>query len=362
MIWLDNPADLTAFLHHHANARQIGVDTEFIRERTYYPQLALVQLDIDGEIALVDAGRPDLAAMLAPLLQDPSVLKIMHSCSEDLQAFKTGCGVVPSPVFDTQIAAALCGLGAGLGYLKLVEQLCGVTLEKGETRSDWLQRPLTAAQRHYAADDVRYLGAMHAQLQENLRALGRLDWLQSDCANAVANAVEDRPDDNPHLGLRSNQPLPADAQLRLRRLLRWRDARAIEKNKPKRWILDNDAAFALARQPFERIEQLDAVLARYPKSPRGARNQLFELLNRPFDAEELAAPVACDPDATQKARLKALQQAVAGVAGELKLPEGLLCSRKHLEYLLDTGNWPPALAGWRRELLRDAFAKILQPA
>ena len=362
MIWLDNSADLTAFLHRHANARQVGIDTEFIRERTYYPQLALVQLGMGGEIALVDAAKPELAAMLAPLLQDPGVLKVMHSCSEDLQAFKAGCGVVPTPVFDTQIAAALCGHGAGLGYLKLVEKLCGVTLEKGETRSDWLQRPLTASQQQYAADDVHYLLDLYAQLDARLRQMQRQDWLQADCAIAVANAADERPDAHPHLGMRSNQPLPADAQLRLRRLLRWRDARAIEKNKPKRWILDNDVAFALAKQPFERIEQLEAVLARYPKSPKNASRQLFALLEKPFDAEELAAPLACEPDARQKARLKALQQAVADKAGELELPEGLLCSRRHLEYLLDTGQWPPALSGWRRQLLEEAFSRLLDTA
>ena len=362
MIWLDNATDLTAFLRRHANARLIGVDTEFIRERTYYPQLALVQLCIDGEIALVDAGKPSLALLLAPMLHDPAVLKIMHSCSEDLQAFKTGCGAVPAPIFDTQVAAALCGYGNSLSYQKLVEQLCAVTLEKGETRSDWLQRPLTEAQQRYAADDVRYLHAMHAHLDSRLRALGRLDWLEADCARAVSAAVEEHADANPHLGIRSNQPLDAEAQLRLRRILRWRDARAIEKNKPKRWIIDNDAAFALARQRFERIEALDAVLARYPKAPKGARNHLFALLEKPFDAEELAAPLAGEPDAAQKARLKALQQSVLDKARELEVPEGLLCSRKHLEYLLETGIWPPALQGWRRALLQDAFGKILQPA
>lgn len=362
MIWLDTTDGLTAFLQKHAEARLIGMDTEFIRERTYYPQLALVQICIGDDIALIDAAKPELARLLKPILQDPAVLKIMHSCSEDLQAFKTGCGTVPTPVFDTQGAAAICGYGASLSYLKLVEQLCGVTLEKGETRSDWLQRPLTESQRHYAADDVRFLHAMHAHLDARLQELDRKTWLETDCARAVGNAVDEQPDANPHLGIRSNQPLDAEAQLRLRRILRWRDARAIEKNKPKRWIIDNDAAFALARQRFEHIDELDSVLARYPKSPKGARSHLFALLEKPFDAEERAAPLAGEPDAAQKARLKALQQAVLSKAQELEVPEGLLCSRKHLEVLLDTGIWPSALEGWRKDLLQDDFSKILTPA
>ena len=139
MIWLDTPAGLTALLHKQADARLVALDTEFIRERTYYPQLALVQIAVDDDIALVDAAKPELARLLKPLLENPAILKVMHSCSEDLQAFKVGCDAVPTPVFDTQNAAALCGYGASLSYLKLVEQLCSETLEKGETRSDWLQ-------------------------------------------------------------------------------------------------------------------------------------------------------------------------------------------------------------------------------
>lgn len=362
MIWLDSPAGLTAFLQKHADARRVGMDTEFIRERTYYPQLALVQICMGDEIALIDAAKPEVAGLLKPMLENPAILKIMHSCSEDLQAFKVGCGVVPTPVFDTQTAAALCGLGASLSYLKLVEQLCAVTLEKGETRSDWLQRPLTESQQHYAADDVRYLFAMHAQLDTRLGELGRHEWLESDCARAVANAVEEQPDANPHLGIRSNQPLDAESQLRLRRILRWRDARAIEKNKPKRWIIDNDAAFALARQPFNFIDELDAVLARYPKAPKASRNHLFALLEKPFNAEELAAPLAGEPDAQQKAKLKALQQVVLTQAQLLDIPEGLLCSRKPLEALLETGRWPSVLEGWRKDLLAAEFAKILASA
>ena len=107
---------------------------------------------------------------------------------------------------------------------------------------------------------------------------------------------------------------------------------------------------------------MDAILARYPKSPKSARQHLFALLEKPIDADERRIPLAGEPDAAQKARLKALQQAVAAKAAELNLPEGLLCSRKHLEYLLDTGEWPSALAGWRRGLLAESFAPVLATA
>lgn len=359
MIWLDSPSDLTRFLHRHADARLIGMDTEFIRERTYYPQLALVQIVIGDDIALIDAGKPEVAALLKPILENPEVLKIMHSCSEDLQAFKAGCGAVPSPVFDTQLAAAMCGLGASLSYLKLVEQLCGVTLEKGETRSDWLQRPLTDSQQHYAADDVRYLLPMHAELASRLEKLHRRAWLDADCARAVSAAADERPDANPHLAIRSNQPLDAEMQWRLRRILRWRDARAIARNKPKRWIIDNDAAFALARQPIHTVADIDAIFTRYPKAPKSSREQLFALLQKPFDAQEQQAPLLDEASAASKAALKRLQQEVAALAQELQIPDTLLASRKHLEALLATNTWPDALHGWRQTLLQDRLTPQL---
>jgi ribonuclease D len=362
MIWLDTPDALTRFLQENAHAAWVGMDTEFIRERTYYPQLALVQLIFDDTIALVDAAKPAVAAALKPLLENPAVLKIMHSCSEDLQAFKAGCQAVPSPVFDTQTAAALCGLGFSLSYLKIVEQLCQVSLEKGETRSDWLQRPLTDSQKQYAADDVRFLLPIYRELQQRLHTLGREYWLAEDCARAVANAIDDLPDSNPHLAVRSNQPLGADEQRQLRRILLWRDARAVEKNKPKRWIIDNDAAFALARAPLRDADDIEAVFARYPKAPRSAKHTLFALLQKPFNAEELAAPIAREADAAAKSKLKALQQAVLQQAQALNVPEGLLASRKHLEFLLDAGQWPQALQGWRQQLLDEAFTPILTPS
>jgi ribonuclease D len=359
MIWLDQVANLTQFLQKHANARYVGIDTEFIRERTYYPQLALVQICIDDEIALIDPTIPEIAQLLQALLSDTSILKIMHSSSEDLQAFKAGCDVVPSPIFDTQVAASLCGLGSSLSYLKIVEQICNVTLTKGETRSDWLQRPLTESQMHYAADDVRYLMPIYQHLKEALTQLDRTEWLISDCQFAVESAQQDSPDQNPHLGMRANQGLDQDAQLRLRRILRWRDQRAIEKDKPKRWIIDNDVATAISRHSLQDISELDNLMARFPKSPKGSRNHLYALLQRPFDEEEFSVPIVSEIAQTQKKQLKAMQQVVLEIATELNIPEGLLCSRKHLEYLLETKTWPNILNGWRKQLLADRFNEII---
>ena len=175
--WIDNADALAGQLQDWKDHTLVAMDTEFIRERTFYPQLALVQLAVPGEVVIVDPLGPGVSTVLAGFLADTRVTKLMHSASEDLQALLRGCGVVPEPVFDTQVAAAMAGMGSGLSYLKLVEQVTGVTLEKGETRSDWLRRPLSDSQLKYAADDVLHLHAVHAAVEARLRALGRLDWL-----------------------------------------------------------------------------------------------------------------------------------------------------------------------------------------
>lgn len=356
--WIDHPETLAERLSAWAGQPLVALDTEFIRERTYYPQLALVQLAVPGEVLLVDPLVEGMDAALRPLLTDPAVTKLMHSASEDLQALQRGCRALPAPLFDTQVAAALCGLGAGLGYQKLVEQVTGVQLAKGETRSDWLRRPLSEAQKEYAADDVRHLQAVHAFLDRELAARGRHDWLRQDAERALRGAADESDDPFPHLALRSAQTLDREGQARLARLLRWREGQARRSDKPKSWVLDNELSVALARRPPHSLSEFHAVLDRSPKAPRKARSELFEVLSAPLSDEELAIPLL-GADSTDKARIKALQQAVATIAAELDLPEGLLCSRKHLEALLAGRGWPAALEGWRRGLLEPALAPIL---
>lgn len=360
-VWISDPAALQAHFTH--TPARIGLDTEFIRERTYWPQLALVQIALDdarGEptVLLIDPLVRGMNAALAPILANEAMLKVMHSPSEDLVAFRHACGVVPKPLFDTQLAAALAGIGAGVGYQRLVEQLTGITLAKGETRSDWLRRPLSPAQLEYAADDVRHLAAMHDALEGMLAQLGRREWLIEDAARTVANAENEGPERWPHLSLRSAQFLDIDAQRRLVRLLRWRDAYARDNDRPRGWILDNELAVAIARTPPANHDLLQAQLDAHPKAPRKLGDAIWQALAMPLP-DEADAPDASVGETRDKQRLKKLQDAVSKRSAELGLPDGVLASRRWLQALLDDGHWPNALAGWRRQALEPALAPLL---
>jgi ribonuclease D len=345
---------------------RIGLDTEFIRERTYWPQLALVQIAIDvpgaaaPDVVLVDPLAPGMPAVLRDLLHDPSVVKVMHSASEDLVALQHACGAVPEPLFDTQIAAALAGLGAGMGYQRLVQDITGTLLPKGETRSDWIRRPLSDSQLAYATDDVLHLFALHDTLGERLDTLGRRGWFEEDCARMVAAARDEDGERWPHLSLRTSQFLDADAQSRLLRLLRWREAQARSSDRPRSWILDNELAATLARMPPESPEALRALLERHPKAPHKLAGRIWDALDTPLP-DEAEAPQARGEERDKRA-VRRLQDAVSARSAELGLPDGVLASRRWLELLLDGQDWPGPLGGWRRTQLEPVLTPLLAPA
>ncbi|WP_394005010.1 ribonuclease D [Luteimonas sp. WGS1318] len=360
--WINDPASLRARLP--AAPARVGLDTEFIRERTFWPQLALVQIAVerdDGiDVLLVDPLAPGIAEALRPLLSDPDIVKVMHSASEDLVAFAHTCGAVPEPLFDTQIAAALAGVGGGMGYQRLVQEQLDIALPKGETRSDWLRRPLSPTQLEYAADDVEHLFALHDRLSTRIAELDRADWLREDCARLVATAGNLDGERWPQLGGRAGQFLDADAQRRLLRLLRWREQQARLQDKPRSWILDNELATLLARDPPADPAALQQRLEAHPKAPRKLGAAIWQALTSELP-DEAEAPLSSGEEPDRK-QLKRLQQAVATRSAELGLPDGILASRKWLEALVEGADWPGALSGWRRAQLEPALAPLLAEA
>lgn len=357
---IDRPEEAVASLAAFSTAAPLALDTEFMRERTYFPQLALVQVaDAGGQVLLLDPLDAGMRRPLAAVVGAADAL--MHSASEDLVAFRHALGVLPRSLYDTQIAAAFAGLGPGVGYQALVKNVLGVELAKAETRSDWLRRPLSPQQLSYAADDVRHLHAAVAALDEKLEARGHRERALADMARMLANARDDRDDPQPHLSMRPAAAFDRPAQARLRRLLRWRDRMAREKDLPKRWLLDNEVALSLARHPPATAQAL-AVALEAARSAKRLQEQIADLLAAPLGEDEATMPLATDNERSDRARLKALQAVVAERAAALDLPDGLLCARRHLEHLLADGGWPGALEGWRREVLEAPLRRVLDSA
>lgn len=358
--WLDRPEALQAWLATVPTDAAVGVDTEFMRRHTFYPQLALLQLGCNGHHALIDPLAFSIGDALQPLLGAGAAVTVMHSASEDLEALAPLLPAGPGVLFDTQIAAAFAGMGLGISYRALVVELTGVELDKGETRSDWMRRPLTASQCSYAALDVVYLKSIHEQLAEQLRQRGRSHWHAEDCQR-LKDRVLRAGDPQPQRALHAAAEWAPAAQALLRRLLLWRDRSARRLDVPRPWLVDDTLALSLAQQPPATLAELEQ-RARGQRALRSAqRSELFELLARAVNAEEIdaTASIPGHPHGPAKQALGAMKQMVDTVATELDLPPGLLCPRKVLEEYVVTAQWPEFLDGWRHAVLHDRLASML---
>jgi ribonuclease D len=359
--WIAHPDALQAWLAALPADAAVGLDTEFMRRNTFYPQLALLQLGWNGRYALIDPLAFDIGDALQPRLGSGPAITIMHSASEVLETLAPLLPDGPQVLFDTQIAAAFVGMGLGISYRALVAELVGEELDKGETRSDWLQRPLTASQYSYAALDVVYLKTIHEQLAERLQQRDRSAWHAEDCERLKRRASHRDGDPQPQRALRGAAEWPAAQQALLRRLLLWRDRSARRLDVPRPWLLDDTLALSLAQQPPANLGDLEQ-RSRGQRALRSAqRNELFEQLAPAVSAEEIAATasIPAHPQGAAKKALGDMKQLVDTLAGELDLPPGLLCPRKVLEEYVVTAEWPDFLEGWRREVLHDRLPELL---
>lgn len=359
--WIDSRAALDGWLGALPADATLGVDTEFMRRNTFYPQLALLQLGWNQQYALVDPTAFEIGDALQPLLGDGDVVTVMHSASEDLEALSPLLPEGPRILFDTQIAAAFVGLGLGISYRALVAELAGVEVDKGETRSDWLQRPLTESQCAYATLDVVHLKTIHDQLQERLARRGRGVWHAEDCERLKRRASARRGETQPQRQFRAAAEWTPTQQARLRRILLWRDGTARALDRPRPWLLEDALVLSLAQHPPARQQELDARSSGQRALRSAQRGELFVLLAEPVNDAEISATASIPehPQGEAKKALAAMKQFIDTTAAELDLPAGLLCPRKALEEYAVTAEWPELLAGWRHDVLHDALAALL---
>ncbi len=359
---------LQALLAAHRNAPVVAVDTEFMRRDSFFPQVALVQLCFGERAFLVDPLAVGDPAPLAKLLAESDVVKVFHSPGEDLEVFRHWLGVMPEPLFDTQRAAALLDLGFGLGYRALVQMLCGVDLPKGETRSDWLQRPLTPSQCDYAAQDVAWLLPLWRELQARCREQGKLDWVMADGRDAVSAMSGDATDYYPRI--KNAWKLDRRQLGILRAVCRWREEEARRRDRPRGWIIDDQACLALARFDPTTAEELKARVPMQPGALRRHGDRLLALLaQQRATAEEDLPPRLPGPlGARERGLLKTLRERGRALAAHLQAAPEILLPARDYELLLREATGepvePPAhWLGWRREAviepLRSALAECL---
>jgi ribonuclease D len=348
-IWIDRSDELPALALALEQHSTIGVDTEFLRERTFFPKLCLLQLAAGDDIWCVDTLRCGSLEPLRAALTAAASRKVLHSARQDLETFYLSVKRVISPVFDTQIAAGCLGLKPQIGYAELVKTLLDVTLPKGQTRTDWSKRPLTPAQLEYAADDVLYLGEIARRQSERLRALGREHWVAEDCLALEDARLYEGDPTHAWQRLRGLKHLPPAPRARARTLAVWREAMARERNLPRGWIIPDAAIFAIAELNPANRAALDAVRA----LPQPLNDSISASL---LEALSLGSAMAVTdrepgqesrPTPEQKAVIERLARLVDARAAELGVSAEILAPRGELKALAMGAREVPVLAGWR---------------
>jgi ribonuclease D len=347
--WIDEDAALASLCAALDGEALVAIDTEFVREKTYYPQLCLIQVATRERTACIDCLAPlDLAPLFERLFR-PDRTWVLHSARQDLEVIWQRASRLPPRLIDTQIGAALVGWPPQLGLEALLERTVHVALGESFARTDWSRRPLPPAALDYALEDVRHLLPAWHVLERRLQELGRLDWLHEDCARALAEPPV--PDATAIWArLKGMYSLPFAAQCAALELVRWRERAAQRSNRPRRWLLEDDKLLALAAALPATPEAIGELMP--PKFVARNAEDIVAAVARRDDAQVQAIVRAgTAQQAPDKTRVKALQEDARKRAAGLGLPPEILATKRDL-VALAAGNPPAHLRdGWRAAAL-----------
>lgn len=376
-MYVQTQADLEALCERAREVGRFGIDLEFIRERTYYPQLALIQVAVSNgaglgheELALVDPlGELDLAP-LEELIHSEDVLKILHAPTQDLEIFYHRTGRAPAAIFDTQLAAAMLGLGNQVSYAALVERVTGHKPRKGEAFTNWLHRPLSPEQEEYALDDVRYLHAVHEGLLGRLSELGRAQWVDEEFEKFLRAELYDPEPGTLYQKVRRFGTLRGDGLAILRELAIWREQEARHLDRPRRRIVADEVLVEIARSAPLKPEPLRRIRGLHPQLFNRSHQSILAAVERgrrvsPEDRPRLDRGRRLDPDGQLMvnfldACLRAhcqrehLDPTLVATSSDLQAFVG-----DYLEGRLDPSNHS-VLRGWRGELVGQELLAFLE--
>jgi len=360
--YIKTDEQLLEFCQQIKNSPFLAIDTEFMREKTYYPQLCLIQVASEKNIACIDPIAIKDLSPLWDILFDENTVKIFHAARQDLELIYNITKRVPRPIFDTQIAATLLGLGDQIGYATLVKAILNIELDKTQTRTDWSQRPLDESQIQYAANDVRYLVQCYSKVIAILTEQNRIDWLNNDFKQLSDPKLYDVDFQNTWLKVSGKQKIKGNALGILQTLSAWREQRAQEKDLPKKWVMKDDILIGLAMKRPKNKAQLAKIRGISSDTISSIGNTLLSLINNTEhscpDRPNIPGKLSQDQDALVDSlmsvmRLRAFQENIS---------PAMIASRKDLEkLLLEQDSSEHALTqGWRKQVAGDSLLAFLQ--
>lgn len=371
--YIENEQQLNAYCEKISGSHVLALDTEFVRTRTLYPQLGLIQIYDGQHLALIDPLNIDDFSSLNALLVDQAITKVLHSCSEDIETFSHNLGIVPSPIFDTQFASCVLGKGATLGYAALVEQMLGISVDKGESRTDWLARPLTERQCEYAANDVLYLWQIFAALRQACVLAERYDWVTAEIAALANKKSALLPTEYTYLAVKNNWKLHGSALYLLKKLAEWRIKKARELDCALNFVVREQAMVEIAKRKPNNKGGLFSIPGLAPPEIRKYGDVLLAMVNEIADVPPELYPPKIERLVNYpayKQTMNAVRQICIGHSERLGIPLEVLGSKKQINQLLKwlwfdldetrlTGMTPDLISGWRRPILINELEQLL---
>ena len=363
-MYLADQASLEAFVERAMGAEVLAIDTEFLREKTYYPKLCLLQMATDDEVAIVDPLTVDDLGVLEPLLEDERTMKLFHAGGQDIEILLREVGSMPRPLFDTQVAAALLGHTQQIGYGALVHAECGVTLKKTDSFTDWSRRPLSDSQIDYAADDVIYLPRLYRKMKGKLESKGRLGWLAPDFEEMMN---PEKYSEDPMLRYRR---LKRVAQLNGRQLAAarefaaWREEEARKRDMPRKWLVSDEQIVEACRRDARTIDDLYMVRGVREKLPVRDAREVLARMNKATSRPKNEWPELDKPSRSERnvdASLDLMCALVRLRAKENGVAMQTLASHSDLTALA-RGHFEgiDLMRGWRRALVGDELVDLLE--
>ncbi len=361
--FIDSADTLHAYCEQIKTSEWMCIDTEFLRERTYYPKLCLLQIATEDTIACIDPLALDDLSELMTIIYAPSILKIVHAGRQDLEIFLHLNGNLPGPIFDTQLAAALLCDSEQIGYANLVKQLTGIQLKKDHTRTDWTRRPLNRGQLDYAADDVRYLYQMYQSQRDTLQKQNKLDWLDDDFANLIDVSTYQLDPRSLWTRVKHHRKIKGVQLSVLRELAEWREQRAVKQNRPRKWIMKDEPLLEIARFMPDSLEALAKIRDVEDGHVKNIGQDLLDCVVRGRAVDKADWPglnqiVRISPQ--QDAIIDYLMAIVRLRALERGLSPTTLASRKMLENFLQDQTQNALCKGWRKTVIGTTLRQAMQ--
>lgn len=367
-IWIDQDAELTRLCAQWRQQAAIAIDTEFMRSSTFYPIAGLIQIGDGKGCYLIDPLAIKDFTPLCELLLDEAVTKVLHSCSEDLEVFRRLLDIVPAPLFDTQIAAAFAGYGFSIGYAGLVKAVLNTEIPKEETRSDWLQRPLSVAQLKYAALDVAHMLIVYGKLLQDLKLSQRLQWVKDDCAELVAAARAEEDFTKAYRKVGFAWKLRSQELAILKALSIWRETEARRRDIPRNRLIKEPALWEMARRQPQDIPALQRIADIPQRTLQQDGETLLQIIRDALQLPPESWPERLDPPLAQREGplLKRLKNHVREQAEQLNLPPEVLLRKREYEAIVRSGMnggtyaLPTRLLGWRYDVVGESLLRLAQ--